>query len=169
DPIESDGIRYRIDSPGKWTRFIKLFITQQRLINNSIVFPDETLNHLFASNPGSLPIVKILRDQYEHQLDEDREIRGQYERLIQEKERVCKTMRELCDEKEKENLNNRRNIMFYEGTLHTRGLFEEFTGYLQGVIQPNSISPMSRKNYTKKDRHDFQSIENQRSYHVNRF
>ncbi|CAF4962126.1 unnamed protein product, partial [Rotaria socialis] len=35
----------------------------------------------------SLPIVKILRDQYEHQLDEDREIRGQYERLIQEKER----------------------------------------------------------------------------------
>ncbi|CAM4772049.1 unnamed protein product [Rotaria magnacalcarata] len=40
--------------------------------------------------------------------------------------------------------------MFYEGTLHTRGLFEEFTGYLQGVIQPNSISPMSRKKLYKK-------------------
>ncbi|CAF3441247.1 unnamed protein product, partial [Rotaria socialis] len=57
---------------------------------------------------------------------------------------------ELCDSKEKENLENKRKLMFYQGTLHSQGLIEGFLGYLQGVIQPNSAKPMSTKKLFKK-------------------
>ncbi|CAF0889411.1 unnamed protein product [Rotaria sordida] len=79
----------------KLTRFIKSIITQQRLINNSAVVPDETLNHLFSSNPSSVPIVKMIRDHYERisveyqrQIVDKQCLIQEKERLIQEKERV---------------------------------------------------------------------------------
>ena len=59
--------------------------------------------------------------------------------------RICELTRELCDTKDNENLQNKRKLMFYQGTLHSRGLMEEFRGYLQGVIQPMS----TKKLYTK--------------------
>ncbi|CAF3205318.1 unnamed protein product [Rotaria sp. Silwood2] len=65
----------------KLTRFIKSIITQQRLINHSAVFPDETINHLLSSNPSSVPIVKMIRDHYER-------ISVAYERQIVDKERL---------------------------------------------------------------------------------
>jgi hypothetical protein len=40
--------------------------------------------------------------------------------------------------------------MFYQGTFHSRGLIEEFRGYLHGVMQPNSTKPMSIKKLYKK-------------------
>ena len=40
--------------------------------------------------------------------------------------------------------------MFIRGILHSRGLMEEFRGYLKGIIQPKTNSPITtRKLYYK--------------------
>ena len=49
-----------------------------------------------------------------------------------------------------ENLENTHKRMLYQGTLHSRGLIEEFRGYLQGIIKPNIATPLSKNNYIKK-------------------
>ncbi|CAM4844559.1 unnamed protein product, partial [Rotaria magnacalcarata] len=117
-------------------RFIGPIFEHQRLLNNASVFSDEILRHLFASDPSSLTTAKMIRDQYE--------------RLFIQQHRIYELTQELFDSKEKENLENKRKLMFYQGTLHSRGLIEEFRGYLQGVIQPNSTTPMSSKKLFKK-------------------
>ncbi|CAF5225237.1 unnamed protein product, partial [Rotaria magnacalcarata] len=110
-------------------RFVESIFKHQRLINNASVFSDEIFHHLFASDPSSLTTAKMIRDQYE--------------RLFIQQHRIYELTQELCDSKEKENLENKRKLMFYQGTLHSQGLIEEFLGYLQGVLQPNSAKPMS--------------------------
>jgi hypothetical protein len=35
--------------------------------------------------------------------------------------------------------------MYFKGILHSRGLMEEFQGYLHGVLQPNTVTPVSTK------------------------
>ena len=40
--------------------------------------------------------------------------------------------------------------MFYEGTLHSRGAMEAFTGYLRGVIQPKTDTPMAKAKLYEK-------------------
>ena len=84
----------------------------------------------------------MIRDQYERQIT-------QYERLFHEQSHKCEVVKELCDAKDRENLGNKRKLMFYEGTLHSRGLMEEFRGYLQGSMQPNTTTPMSTKKLYK--------------------
>jgi hypothetical protein len=85
----------------------------------------------------------MIRDQYEHLLLGN-------ERLFLQQSPTCKLTKELCDSKHKENQENKRKLMFYQGTLHSWGLIEEFRGYLQGIIKPNSAKPMSIKTLYKK-------------------
>ncbi len=35
--------------------------------------------------------------------------------------------------------------MYLKGVLHSRGVMEEFRGYLKGILQPRSNSPMATK------------------------
>ncbi len=35
--------------------------------------------------------------------------------------------------------------MYLRGILHSRGLMEEFRGYLRGILQPRTSTPMSTK------------------------
>jgi hypothetical protein len=70
--------------------------------------------------------------------------------LFFQQSRTCVLTKELCDSKDKGNLKNKRKLMFYQGTFHSRGLIEEFRGYLYGVMQPNSTKPMSIKKLYKK-------------------
>ncbi|CAF3511282.1 unnamed protein product [Rotaria sp. Silwood1] len=128
-------------------RFIGSILKHQRSINNSPAFSDEILCHLFSSNPSSLATVKAVRDQYERLIEEKSSM---YDRLFLQQSRTCELIKELCDAKDKENLENKRKLMFYQGTLHSRGLMEVFRGYLQSVIQPNSTTPMSIKKLYKK-------------------
>jgi len=107
-----------------------------RSINNSPVFSDETLHHLLPSNSSSLATVKMIHDQYE--------------RLFLRQSRIYELTEEFFDAKDKENLENKRKLILYQVTLHNRGLIEEFRGYLQDFIQPNSTTPISIKNFYKK-------------------
>lgn len=77
-------------------------------------------------------------------------LRDHYEKILQEKAQTFeifeKFNRYILEEKQ----HQQRELMYYRGVLHTRGLMEEFKGYVKGLLQPNSSSPMSsRKLYIK--------------------
>ncbi|CAF1525793.1 unnamed protein product [Rotaria sp. Silwood1] len=82
---------------------------RRRINNHSQVFSDEKLKDLCSSNSSSFKLMKIIRDGYE-------------------------TIKELCDMEDKQDVEYKRKIMFYEGTLHARGMMEEFIGYLQEMM-----------------------------------
>ena len=77
-------------------------------------------------------------------------VRDHYEQLLREKSRTYELFEELhrtvLDEKQQ----LKRELMYLKGILHSRGLFEEFKGYLRDIIQPRTSTPMStRKLYMK--------------------
>ena len=103
---------------------------RKQLSSDGSIFPDETLNLLF-SNRSSLAVGKVVRDHYE--------------KLLREKSRTFELFEELhravLDDKQQ----MKRELMYLKGILHSRGLFEEFKGYLRGIIQPRTSTPMSSK------------------------
>lgn len=108
-----------------------------RMITSSerLVFSDQILKALFTDE-SSLVAGTVVRDHYE--------------KILQEKARTFeifeKFNRYILEEKQ----HQQRELMYYRGVLHTRGLMEEFKGYVKALLQPNSSSPMtSRKLYTK--------------------
>ncbi|CAF1530204.1 unnamed protein product, partial [Rotaria sp. Silwood1] len=128
-----------------FTRSNRLMLQHRRRINNhSQVLSDEKLEDLCSSNSSSFKLMKIIRDGYESLLFER-------EHVIRETSALCEAIKELCDMKDKQYLEYKRQIMFYEGTLHARGMMGEFIGYLQGMIQSsNNHTRISRKKLFEK-------------------
>lgn len=94
------------------------------------IFPDETMRYLFK-NQSTLATGKVVRDHYEQ--------------LLQEKSRTYQHINELYRTALNENQNIKRELMYLRGILHSRGLMDEFRGYLRGIIQPKTNAPMSTK------------------------
>ena len=108
-----------------------------RMVTSSepLVFSDKVLKSLFTDEL-SLVAGTVLRDHYEKILQEKAQTFEIFEKFN----------RYILEEKQ----HQQRELMYYRGVLHTRGLMEEFKGYVKGLLQPNSSSPMSsRKLYIK--------------------
>ena len=77
-------------------------------------------------------------------------IRDMYERILSEKSHAYKSIEELSAKFVNEIQEMKRELMFFKGIMHSRGLLEEFRGYVRGVIEPQTTSSMSTlKIYTK--------------------
>ncbi|CAF1176931.1 unnamed protein product [Rotaria magnacalcarata] len=112
-------------------------ITQRPpLVKASSFVSDDTLRHLLSSNESNLSSVKFIRDAYE--------------RLLEEKSLSYGLMQTLYANEMNQNHVINRELMYYKGVLHSRGLVEEFRGYLRGMLQGKSVTPMStQKLYAK--------------------
>ncbi|CAF1337633.1 unnamed protein product, partial [Rotaria sordida] len=103
---------------------------REQISSDHSIFSDDTLNHLF-SNQSSLVVGKVVRDHYE--------------KLLQEKSRTYEFVEELYRTVLDEKQQMKRELMYLKGILHSRGVMEEFRGYLHGLLQPRTSTPMSTK------------------------